>query len=255
MPEKKKSTVRKVADGVKDAASSVAHAIQEHVVKPVGEGLGLSSDDKKDERSAGGTTAPPAKQPAAKHSAAARMMVRSVPGKTPTTGKGKAAGRGRDPALAEASLRGRQQGAAARSQQGTVTGTNPTAGSPVTPGNQMPGGTYLYRCDRCPLIIEVGGGVAWRADGTVYLEHLWVACGACGTMHRLTEQAGVCRVLAFPGPVRGMRAVTVPDGFGETSRRRSWRSRATRGTSANCPAGSRPWAGWRAATAGRSGGW
>jgi hypothetical protein len=45
----------------------------------------------------------------------------------------------------------------------------------------------------------------------VYLEHLWVACGACGTMHRLTEQGGACSVLAFPGPVRGMRAVTVGD--------------------------------------------
>ena len=80
----------------------------------------------------------------------------------------------------------------------------------------MPGGTYLYRCDRCPLIFEVGGGVAWDDHGVVYLEHLWVACGACGTMHRLTEQAGAGRVLAFPGPVRGMRAVTVPDGSGGT---------------------------------------
>src|SRR5215212_7008556 len=80
----------------------------------------------------------------------------------------------------------------------------------------MPGGTYLYRCDRCPLVFEVGGGVAWDDHGVVYLEHLWVACGACGTMHRLTEQAGACRVLAFPGPVRGMRAVTVPDGSGGT---------------------------------------
>lgn len=79
----------------------------------------------------------------------------------------------------------------------------------------MPGGTYTYRCDRCPLVVEVGGGVAWRANGVVYLEELWVACGACGTMHRLTEQAGVCRVLAFPGPVRGMRAVTVRDVCGD----------------------------------------
>lgn len=78
----------------------------------------------------------------------------------------------------------------------------------------MSGGTYLYRCDRCPLVIEVGGGVAWNGRGVVYLEHVWVACGACGTMHRLTEQAGACRVLAFPGPVRGMRAVTLPDGGG-----------------------------------------
>ena len=78
----------------------------------------------------------------------------------------------------------------------------------------MPGGTYLYRCDRCPLIFEVGGGVAWNARGVVYLEQLWVACGACGTMHRLMEQAGVCHVHAFPGPVRRMRAVTLPDGGG-----------------------------------------
>ena len=80
----------------------------------------------------------------------------------------------------------------------------------------MPGGTYLYRCDRCPLICEVGGGVAWGDDGKVTLEELWVACGACGTMHRLTERAGTCRVFAFPGPVRRMRAVTVPDGSGNT---------------------------------------
>jgi hypothetical protein len=78
----------------------------------------------------------------------------------------------------------------------------------------MPGGTYLYRCDTCPLIIEVGGGVGGDSNGTVVSEELWVACGACGTMHRLTEQDGACRVTAFPGPVREMRAVTVPDGFG-----------------------------------------
>jgi hypothetical protein len=80
----------------------------------------------------------------------------------------------------------------------------------------MPGGTYMYRCDRCPLIMEVGGGVAWDRDGKVVAEELWVACGACGTMHRLNEKAGTCRVLAFPGPVREMRPVTRPDGFGGT---------------------------------------
>lgn len=78
----------------------------------------------------------------------------------------------------------------------------------------MPGGTYLYRCDACPLVIEVGGGVAWDTNGAIVSEEQWVACGACGTMHRLTEQAGTCRVTAFPGPVRGMRPVTVPDGVG-----------------------------------------
>ena len=79
----------------------------------------------------------------------------------------------------------------------------------------MPGGSYLYRCDRCPLVIEIGGGVAWDDRGVVYLEHRWVACGACGTMHRLTEQDGVCRVVAYPGPVRGMREVTVRDVCGD----------------------------------------
>ena len=79
----------------------------------------------------------------------------------------------------------------------------------------MPGGTYTYRCTRCPLIFEVGGGVAWGDDGAVTYEHLWVACGACGTMHRLTEHACACSVLAFPGPVRGMRAVTFRDPWGD----------------------------------------
>jgi hypothetical protein len=49
----------------------------------------------------------------------------------------------------------------------------------------------------------------------VYLEELWVACGACGTMHRLTERDGACRVTAFPGPVRGMRMVTDRDVGGD----------------------------------------
>ena len=78
----------------------------------------------------------------------------------------------------------------------------------------MPGGTYSYRCDACPLIIEVGGGVAWDDNGKVVSELLLVACGACGTMHRLTEQDGTCRVSVFPGPVRGMKTVKRPDGFG-----------------------------------------
>jgi len=73
MPEKKKSTVHKVTEAVKDAASSVAHAAQEHVIQPVGEALGLTGDKKP-----------------AKHSAAARMMTRSVPGKGPAAAKGKA---------------------------------------------------------------------------------------------------------------------------------------------------------------------
>ncbi len=79
----------------------------------------------------------------------------------------------------------------------------------------MPGGTYLYRCDHCPLILEVGGGTAWREDGTVIQEDVWVACGTCGTMHRLTARDGTCQVTAFPGPVRGMRTVTILDAWGD----------------------------------------
>lgn len=54
----------------------------------------------------------------------------------------------------------------------------------------MPGGTYLYRCESCPLIVEVGGGVDWNSNGRLVAEELWVACGACGTMHRLNERGG-----------------------------------------------------------------
>jgi hypothetical protein len=79
----------------------------------------------------------------------------------------------------------------------------------------MPGGSYSYRCDACPLLIEVGGGVAWDDDGRVVSELLMVACGACGTMHRLTEQDGTCRVSVFPGPVRGMKTVKRSNGLGD----------------------------------------
>jgi hypothetical protein len=79
VPEKKKSTVRQVTDAVQDAASSVAHAAQEHVIRPVGEALGLAGDEKKDEKKGGG-----------KKTAAVRMMTRSVAGKAPAAGKGKA---------------------------------------------------------------------------------------------------------------------------------------------------------------------
>src|SRR5262249_4569366 len=82
-------------------------------------------------------------------------------------------------------------------------------------GEVLPGGTYVYGCDRCPLILELGGGTGWGDDGAIYLEEVQVACGACGTMHRLTERDGACRVTVFPGPVRGMRTVTVRDVCGD----------------------------------------
>jgi hypothetical protein len=77
MPEKK-STVRQVTDGVKDAASSVAHAANEHITQPVGQAPGLTGGEKKDDKKGG-----------SKNSAAVRMLTRSVSGKQPASGKGK----------------------------------------------------------------------------------------------------------------------------------------------------------------------
>jgi hypothetical protein len=71
--KKKTGTVRRVTEAVKDAASSVAHAAQEHVIQPVGEALGLAGS-----------------KPTAKKSAAARMMTRSVAAPKTAAGKGKA---------------------------------------------------------------------------------------------------------------------------------------------------------------------
>jgi hypothetical protein len=44
--KKKAGTVGRVTEAVKDAAASVAHAAQEHVIQPVGEALGLTGGDK-----------------------------------------------------------------------------------------------------------------------------------------------------------------------------------------------------------------
>jgi hypothetical protein len=64
--KKTPGTMAEVTDAVKDASSSVAHAPEEHVIQPVGEGLGVAREE-----SAG------AAQPAGRK-AAARMMTRSV---------------------------------------------------------------------------------------------------------------------------------------------------------------------------------
>lgn len=77
MPEKK-STVRQVTDGVKGAASPVAHAAPEDVTHPVGPAVGPDGGEKKDDKKGGN-----------KNSAAVRMLTRSVSGKQPASGKGK----------------------------------------------------------------------------------------------------------------------------------------------------------------------
>ena len=86
----------------------------------------------------------------------------------------------------------------------------------------MPGGTQAYRCDRCPLIVELGGGVALDDDGVVHSEMTQVACAACGTMHRLTEERGVCTVTAMPGPVRDTHPVPYHDATAYTAESIEW---------------------------------
>jgi hypothetical protein len=80
----------------------------------------------------------------------------------------------------------------------------------------MAGGWETYRCDRCPLTIELGGSTLRDEAGVVYSKTAQVACRACGTMHRVTEDRGECRVTALPGPVRVARTETRPDGWGGT---------------------------------------
>jgi hypothetical protein len=90
----------------------------------------------------------------------------------------------------------------------------------------MGGGTHVYCCDRCPLVLELGGHTAWGDDGTILLESIQVICASCGTMHRLIEQHGACGVTALPGPVRTLRTVTLRDVSGEEFESLEWASEA-----------------------------
>lgn len=83
--KKKQGTVGKITEAVKDAASSVAQAAQDHVIQPVGEALGLAGEKKQDEKN----IAERATKRAAARKSAARMMTRSMGGKAPTGKKGK----------------------------------------------------------------------------------------------------------------------------------------------------------------------
>lgn len=74
----KKSTARRVTDGVEDAAPAVARAAPERVTPPVGQAEGLTGGEKKDDKKGGG-----------KNASAVRMLTRSVAGKQPASGKGK----------------------------------------------------------------------------------------------------------------------------------------------------------------------
>jgi hypothetical protein len=86
----------------------------------------------------------------------------------------------------------------------------------------MSGGWETYRCDRCPLTIELGGSTWWDEAGVVYSETAQVACRACGTMHRVTEDRDDCRVTALRGPVRVARTETLRDVSGEEHQVEYW---------------------------------
>lgn len=80
----------------------------------------------------------------------------------------------------------------------------------------MSGGTRVYYCGNCPLVLELGGYTD-RDEGGHVLRLIQVACGACGTMHRLaeTEEHGSCEVTSLSEPVRTIRTVTARDVSGE----------------------------------------
>jgi hypothetical protein len=86
----------------------------------------------------------------------------------------------------------------------------------------MGGQWQTYRCVRCPLVIELGGNVCWDESGVVYLETIQVACAGCGTMHRITEERGACRITARPGPARSAHRVRLPDITGEEIEIEEW---------------------------------
>lgn len=86
----------------------------------------------------------------------------------------------------------------------------------------MGGGWQTYHCERCPLTIELGGAVWWDEAGVVYSETVQVACEACGTMHRVTEERGKCLVTALPGPVRASRTEVSRDVAGQEVRVEVW---------------------------------
>ena len=68
------------------------------------------------------------------------------------------------------------------------------------------GGTNTYLCERCPLIIELGGHTSFNGRRVTF-DMTQVVCAACGTMHRLTERRVPVSGVRPPGPV-GRPAVT-----------------------------------------------
>ena len=75
-----------------------------------------------------------------------------------------------------------------------------------------------YLCDRCPLAFEIGGYTFWSLDGRCEQ----AVCRSCGTMHRQTEQNGICQITALAGPVRSLPLVSYTTSFGVESEDYVW---------------------------------
>jgi hypothetical protein len=86
----------------------------------------------------------------------------------------------------------------------------------------MPGGWMTYRCERCPLTIELGGFTGWDEYRVVVSEMSQVVCTECGTLHRITKEQGICRVTAPPAPIRAARTVTGRDVRGREFEDEEW---------------------------------
>ncbi len=81
-----------------------------------------------------------------------------------------------------------------------------------------------YACERCPLIIELGGYNTWDDAGNLELRFVQVVCRSCGTMHRLLGKNDSHQVFALRGPVRAARPVTSRNVWGDTFETHEWDS-------------------------------
>jgi hypothetical protein len=87
----------------------------------------------------------------------------------------------------------------------------------------MSGGWEAFRCDRCPLVIELGGSTCWDEAGVVFAETQQVACADCGAMHRLTVEHGNWQAFALEGgPLRVPRGITIMDFNGTPIEHEDW---------------------------------
>jgi hypothetical protein len=78
----------------------------------------------------------------------------------------------------------------------------------------MSGGTRVYYCDNCPLVLELGG----YSDEDRHV--IQVVCAACGALHRFDAQDGT--VTALQEPLRATRTVTARDVSGEEIETCEW---------------------------------